>query len=1527
MRAINDEIPSLEDQVRVLFDQHKYQEAAETAALIIGEPQYSDDFDMQLLSGKVFYYAGKDAIVNHSEEPNLLVRGVYDIRVAADCLERAKVLLGARQPLEENTALGVETNRYLQSAYSALASCIDSDASMITLMVKLTYLSRAVEALSGIAETDTEAEMRLGVMKLRVIEAEAEIAFQAGRVFEDEGFTQYAFLSYKRAHQKAQEAVVPDELSSDIQKALLAAGMRLGDDYLEKEEFLQAIEVFDCVLGLDEVSLAERFAIYAGLIQAQSQRGNFPEAIAVYGQIESEVEAQETHSGATGSIARIYHYAAQAYLNSNNIELIKKARVLFAKAAKAYARLEADDALAKAQSVSQRAVGVDTLFAVMEQTDISRSAGRDYSLAGGSAQIKVLFVLALLVIAAISFKAGSADLAGILFTAGMVPILPWPDMNGMDERAFMRKIDYEIVDTMRLRAESLYDQGKYEQALYYVRLIIGMRRCDLDFDTQLLIGRIYSRSAQEYVTTERGYKVRLAKKTRALRLEYAIKFLNRAIDLIDDARTSKTRQQKQQASFEIGVAYLGLADVTDDGTLDSIGRKIYKLKLAVLNLTPGKKDTPDEVALSCYQEAQAKLKETGVEQLCRQAEDLKKQGSYELSLELLREAANKARPFPQSMRVIDFEAEEILVLYGSSLINGGQTDKGIEVLELTYELSHLNTVDRMFILARLVEAYFAKADYISAIAKAEEASYLYNTDQLLRVGNEMMNRYLARTCATAAEAYICTGNVKEALRLFIEAAEFYDVSGDENKAKTLRDRADEVIKTVETQAKLNNYRRDEGFALIPTMGLCVAALGIVAAARGQIPVSDKVIYGGAVVLFSLLGALGLHWLFGRISETSRDKVADFLRKIIGPQGEVLTIYGISEAFNLPKRHPLNAVVRDMQSAIDEALPNTFTHVANLHLTIASLDTDHKEPLNPERIDEVLEGVEEVGAFPRTISMKPAAFGMHPLGCPVLELTFLDSEDADAINQRRNALKDKIATVGSPAAYKYHFTISWPRPGRVLDEKETALLEEIFLDFQERMQEAIIELDNLEVVYHKDNLFNDYQPLLVVAPQQQIEATEGKSGMIINLRAIIRKALSLAKEQALEAGKVCLEARQGFIESDEKADDGTLVSKYDRLIERNIITAILSAFPGHDIIAEEDTIKSLGFLRNPDSDFLWLIDPIDGTRPFIGKDPLGRNNEFTVVISLLYRGRPLLSVVNAPAYRGGVLYYASEIEEGAFLQSDERVSKIEADNQSPLSGKSAVIFDRSLEDLDVKFKYDFLPDEVYDELNRGFKDVSNIPTSGTFAQCMVAEGSQAVFMHPSPAKAYDVIPGAYIVKKAKGMAVYPDGEDVFPVAIDRHSKRPRILGQIIFASQPAFSFVQEAIRKNDKVINLRAIARKALSLAKEQAIKAGEICLEAREKLIETEAKDDGTIFTEYDGKIEGNIITAILSAFPDHDIIAEEDTIKSLGFLRNPDSDFLWLIDSIDGTKPFAFKDPLGRNDDFANVICLLYKGYPLMSA
>jgi len=111
-------------------------------------------------------------------------------------------------------------------------------------------------------------------------------------------------------------------------------------------------------------------------------------------------------------------------------------------------------------------------------------------------------------------------------------------------------------------------------------------------------------------------------------------------------------------------------------------------------------------------------------------------------------------------------------------------------------------------------------------------------------------------------------------------------------------------------------------------------------------------------------------------------------------------------------------------------------------------------------------------------------------------------------------------------------------------------------------------------------------------------------------------LRLMKQWAVQAGRIALDWQGNSVE--DLKPNNTPVSDADLAVENFLVRKIRAAFPAHRIITEES--GQLG----PESDWAWAIDPIDGTKAYMRRQPV-----WGISIGLLFRGAPVAGVIYLP----------------------------------------------------------------------------------------------------------------------------------------------------------------------------------------------------------------------------------------------------------------------------------------------------------
>ena len=224
-------------------------------------------------------------------------------------------------------------------------------------------------------------------------------------------------------------------------------------------------------------------------------------------------------------------------------------------------------------------------------------------------------------------------------------------------------------------------------------------------------------------------------------------------------------------------------------------------------------------------------------------------------------------------------------------------------------------------------------------------------------------------------------------------------------------------------------------------------------------------------------------------------------------------------------------------------------------------------------------------------------------------------------------------------------------------------------------------------------------------------------------ALLRKARTTAVNAAMQAGRIIMSNLGKKVTVDEKQRHD-FVTRVDKEAESAIIAIIQRAFPGHEILAEESG------LQKQQTEFRWIIDPLDGTTNFIHGFPL-----FCVSIALEIQGIISVGVVYEPVRKE---LFEAVSGQGAYL------------NGKPVRVSACSDPSRAL--LATGFPYrDFRLVDNYMDLFKYFMSHSagvRRPGSAAMDLCYLAcgrlDGFWELFLNP-----WDVAAGVLIIKEAGG----------------------------------------------------------------------------------------------------------------------------------------------------------------------------------
>lgn len=230
--------------------------------------------------------------------------------------------------------------------------------------------------------------------------------------------------------------------------------------------------------------------------------------------------------------------------------------------------------------------------------------------------------------------------------------------------------------------------------------------------------------------------------------------------------------------------------------------------------------------------------------------------------------------------------------------------------------------------------------------------------------------------------------------------------------------------------------------------------------------------------------------------------------------------------------------------------------------------------------------------------------------------------------------------------------------------------------------------------------------------------------------MINKIIGIAKE----AAEVIKEGFGKNITIEFKTDESNLVTEIDKKSEDIIINFIKKEFPSHNILSEESGIHKAS------SDYVWVIDPLDGTTNFAHKLPI-----FAVSIGL-QKGDEILAGVIVDVMQN--IVYAAELKGGAYAGS----KKIYV-NQNEIFTRSVLV---------TGFPYDIQDNpgsaiEVFGEMLKSVRAIRRLGSAAIdlcYTASGVFDGFWEINLNP-----WDVAAGKLIVEEAGGLVTDYSGKEM------------------------------------------------------------------------------------------------------------------------------------------------------------------------
>lgn len=258
-----------------------------------------------------------------------------------------------------------------------------------------------------------------------------------------------------------------------------------------------------------------------------------------------------------------------------------------------------------------------------------------------------------------------------------------------------------------------------------------------------------------------------------------------------------------------------------------------------------------------------------------------------------------------------------------------------------------------------------------------------------------------------------------------------------------------------------------------------------------------------------------------------------------------------------------------------------------------------------------------------------------------------------------------------------------------------------------------------------------------------------------MKTLLSKALT-------EAGKIQKEYFRKKLSFEQKESISSIVTEVDLMCDKIITGLILQQFPNHNILTEE------GGLLNNNSEFTWVIDPLDGTSNFAAGIPW-----FGVLIAVFKHDQPVLAGAYLPI---DDLLYLAETGKGAFLNGVKLEIPV-CELKNSLSG----------------FAIDYTDDAAFVDLGMEWyrfliKNTRNVRSTNSLVDLMlVAEGRLGLAVNLFT-KIWDIAAPWLIIREAGGQLKHlTDSELIFDLSNEGLMKNyPVIAGSTSIFDQIAIS---------------------------------------------------------------------------------------------------------------------------------------------
>ena len=223
----------------------------------------------------------------------------------------------------------------------------------------------------------------------------------------------------------------------------------------------------------------------------------------------------------------------------------------------------------------------------------------------------------------------------------------------------------------------------------------------------------------------------------------------------------------------------------------------------------------------------------------------------------------------------------------------------------------------------------------------------------------------------------------------------------------------------------------------------------------------------------------------------------------------------------------------------------------------------------------------------------------------------------------------------------------------------------------------------------------------------------------------------------KAGNEILKVYSGNDFQVETKSDKTPLTIADKKSNKVIINGLMTLFPEIPLLSEET--KKIPYYERKKWEYLWLIDPLDGTKEFIKK-----KGEFSINLALIKDSKPIFGILYLPLL--GLFYYAGKGYGTYKIEKNGKTISLKTEkyHKNDADKNIRVIFSKSHYNQETR--------DYVERIRKQYYNTEMISVGSAMKLAYLAERKADIYPRLAPTMEWDIAAGQIIVEEAGGKVI-------------------------------------------------------------------------------------------------------------------------------------------------------------------------------